>query len=155
MDFQISALEPQQFAALFDLSPSCLAQHLAVRRIADAKPGFPCRVSLQDADVGEQLLLVHYTHQGLASPYRASHAIFVRKGVPRAELEVSEVPPFLRSRVLSLRAFDNDAMMVSAELCAGVRVEEALRAQFSEPAVAYVHIHFAKFGCYACRADRA
>jgi hypothetical protein len=154
MDFQISALEPQQFAALFDLPNSSLAQHLAVRRIANANPGFPCRVSLQDAQVGEQLLLVHYTHQGVASPYRASHAIFVRKGVPRAELQVGEVPPVLRSRMLSLRAFDKDAMIVSAELCAGARVERVLRAQLSEPAVAYVHIHFAKFGCYACRADR-
>ena len=155
MDFQISALEPRQFAALFDLPQPFLAQHLAIRRIANAKPGFPCRVSLQDAEVGEQLLLIHYMHQCVASPYRASHAIFVRKGVARAELQVGEVPPVLRSRVLSLRAFDKDAMMVSAELCDGVGVEKLLRAQFSEPAVAYVHIHFAKFGCYACRADRA
>ena len=154
MDFQISALEPQQFAALFDLPASLLAQHLAIRRIANAKPGFPCRVSLQDAEVGEQLLLIHYTHQAIASPYRASHAIFVRKGVPRAQLNAGEVPPFLRSRVLSLRSFDKDTMLVSAQLCDGNLVEKALRAQFSQPAVAYVHIHFAAYGCYACRADR-
>ena len=154
MDFQISALQPQQFAALFDLPPASLAQHLAVRRIASAKPGFPCRVSLQDAEVGEQLLLIHFTHQDVASPYRASHAIFVRKGVAQAQLEVGEVPSVLLSRVLSLRAFDKDAMLVNAQLCDGARVANTLRTQLSKPAVAYVHIHFAMYGCYACRADR-
>lgn len=154
MDFQISALQAEQFAPLFDLPPASLAPHLAVRRIASTKPGFPCRVSLEDADVGEQVLLIHYVHQGDASPYRASHAIFVRRGVPRAELAVGEVPQFLRTRVLSLRAFDQDAMIVTADLCDGTRVENVLRARLAKPTVAYVHIHFAKFGCFACRADR-
>ena len=154
MDFRISALKAEQFAPLFDLPQASLAQRLAVCRIASAKPGFPCRVSLEDAEVGEQLLLIHYVHQGDASPYRASHAIFVRRGVPRAELAAGEVPQFLRTRVLSLRAFDKDAMIVTADLCDGARVENVLQAYFSKRAVAYVHIHFAKFGCYACRADR-
>ncbi len=154
MDFHISALEPEQFAPLFDLPQPFLARHLAARRIASAKPGFVCRVSLVDAELGEQLLLIHYTHQGAASPYRASHAIFVRKGAVRAELAIGEVPQALRARVLSLRAFDKNAMMITADLCDGDRVEKVLRTQLSNSSIAYVHIHFAKFGCYACRADR-
>ena len=153
MSFQIHALAPEPFAPLFDLPQRELAKHLAVRRIAAAKPGFVCRVSLQDAEVGEPLLLIHYTHQGAATPYRASHAIFVRRNVARASLAVGEVPEALRNRVLSLRAFDCDGMMVAADLCDGLRLETSLAAQLAEPGAAYVHIHFAKFGCYAARAD--
>jgi len=154
MKFQISALDAEPFAPLFAMTADALAQRLAVRRIATNKPGFPCRVSLQDAEVGEPVLLVHYVHQGIASPYRASHAIFVRKDVPRALLAPGEVPQSLRCRVLSLRAFDSEGMMVAADLCEGARMETLLQSQLSQGDVAYVHIHFARFGCYAARADR-
>jgi len=154
MNFQISPLEPGPFAPLFALPPQRLAEHLAVCQIATTKPGFFCRVSMQDAEVGESVLLIRYTHQAIASPYQASHAIFVRKDATRAILTAGEVPEALRSRVLSLRAFDKDAMIVTADLCERQRVESVLAAQLSQPRVAYVHIHFARFGCYAARADR-
>ena len=63
---------------------------MAVRQTATTKPGFPCRVSLEDAEVGEQLILVNYEHQPSASPYRAAHAIFVRKGVEQAKPGVGD-----------------------------------------------------------------
>lgn len=154
MHFQIHALDPQPFAPLFELSDEELRARMAVRRTATAKPGFPCRVSLVDAEVGEELLLVNYVHQDGASPYRASHAIFVRKGARQARLAIDEVPQLLRFRILSLRAFSSEAAMVDAELCAGKKAERVLAAQLCLAQVAYVHIHYAKYGCYAARADR-
>jgi len=154
MNFRISALPAEPFAPLFALPADRLADCLALRRTATRRPGFACRVSLQDAQVGEEVLLVNYMHQGTASPYRASHAIFVRKGAAQAQLAVDEVPEVLRSRVLSLRAFDEQGLIVTADLCEGRQVENLLMAQLAQRAVAYVHIHFARFGCYAARADR-
>ncbi len=155
MSFQITALEHRRFAKLFAMSDEELAGHLAVRMTATTKPGFPCRVSLADAEVGDELILVNYEHQESVSPYRAAHAIFVRKGVEQARPAKGEVPELFRSRMLSLRAFDGRAMIVAAELVDGKDLGPALERLLSDPAAAYVHIHYAKFGCYAARAERA
>ena len=155
MSFQITALEPDRFEPLFALSNEQLTEHLAVRVTATSKPGFPCRVSLADAEVGEELLLVNHQHQTVATPYRATHAVYVRKGARRAQPAVDEVPAQLRTRTLSLRTFDASGMLVTADLTEGAELELALARQFADPAAAYVHIHFAGPGCYAARADRA
>jgi hypothetical protein len=154
MTFRIGALDHQQFAELFDLSDEELAKRKALRRTATSKPGFPCRVSLADAEVGEELILVNYEHQPADSPYRAAHAIFVREGVEQAQPRPGEVPEQFMNRALSLRAFDDQAMIVGADLVEGEKLGKALDNLLANPAAAYVHIHYAKFGCYAARADR-
>jgi hypothetical protein len=156
MTFQISALDPRLFARFFEMTEGELARHGAVRRTATAtKPGSPCRVSLADAEEGDELLLINYEHQGGASPYRAAHAIFVRKGVEQARPAIGEVPALFHGRALSLRAFDGQSMIVAAGLIMdGKELGPALDKLLAEPGVSYVHIHYAKFGCYAARADR-
>ena len=155
MNFQITALDHRSFARYFAMSPDELAANRAVRVTATSKPGFPCRVSLADADVGDDLVLVNFEHQPAASPYRAAHAIFVRQGVVQARPEVGQTPDVLRSRTLSLRAFGDSAMILAADLVEGQDLAGALDRLLANPANAYVHIHYAKFGCYAARADRA
>jgi hypothetical protein len=155
MSFQITGLDPQLFEPLFAMSDAALAAKLARRVTATAKPGFPCRVSLADAEVGDELILVNYEHQPAASPYRAAHAVYVRKDAPRARPDVDEIPEVLRGRTLSLRAFDDQGAIVAANLIEGRDLGPALENLFADPACAYAHIHFAKYGCYAARADRA
>ena len=155
MPFQITALDAETFAPFFHMTDDELAGRRAVRMVADAHPGYPCRVSLADAEVGEELILVNYDHQPAESPYRAAHAVFVRKAARQASLSPGEVPEQLRSRTLSLRAFDANGMIVTADLVDGEALAPALGRLLADPAAAYVHIHFAKYGCYAARADRA
>ena len=155
MRFQITALDAERFAPLFAMSDRELADHLAVRVTATSSPGFPCRVSLTDAEVGDELILVNHEHQPGASPFQAAHAVYVRKGVRQARPAVGVVPEQLRTRMLSLRAFDDRAMIVGADLVDGEKLGPALEALLADPAAAYVHIHYAKYGCYAARADRA
>ena len=155
MSFVITALQPSQFQHLFALDTEALASQGAMRVVAHKKPGFPCRVSLADAEIGEEVILAHYEHQPADSPFRASHAVYLRPGVPQAELAVNTVPEMLRSRILSLRGFDEKGMIVAAELVDGKALESALTGMLAEANVAYVHLHFAKPGCYAARADRA
>ncbi|HEY5756017.1 MAG TPA: DUF1203 domain-containing protein [Steroidobacter sp.] len=155
MSFQITGLSLSQFSSLFALSDEELARQGAVRVTANARPGFPCRVSLQDAEIGEKLILLNHEHLPVATPYRSRHAIYVRESATEAQLEIDEVPQQLRSRLLSLRAFDSKGMMTAAEVVPGTAIENLIEQMFSDPAVELIHVHNAKRGCYAARVDRA
>jgi uncharacterized protein DUF1203 len=155
MSFRITGLPAEKFAHLFALSDQELAAHGAVRSIADARtPGSPCRVSLTDAQAGDELLLVNYEHHAVSSPYRMRFAIFVRKGEETYD-RIDEVPEQLRLRTLAVRSFDRNAMMVAFELVDGRQLEAAIEKQFANPLAAYLHVHFAAPGCYAARVERA
>jgi hypothetical protein len=151
MTFRISGLPAEHFTHLFDLSDAELAKQGAVRRIADAQ--YPCRISLTDSQVGDELVLVNYEHHPVDSPYRMRFAIFVRKGEETYDA-VNQVPQQLRKRTLAVRAFDVDAMMVGFELVDGQELEGAIERRFAEPRTDYLHVHYAAAGCYAARVDR-
>jgi hypothetical protein len=106
MSFQLIGLPCEPFAPLFSLPDQALAELDAQRVIATAKPGFPCRISLEDAEIGEELLLLPYTHQPAHSPYRASGPIFVRKSARQCRLAAGVIPDYVRSRQMSVRAYD-------------------------------------------------
>lgn len=154
MRFRISGLPAAPFTELFALSNQQLAERGAVRRVATSKPGFPCRISLTDAEVGDEVILAHYEHHPVASPFRASHAIYVRKGEQQFDA-VDRVPPMLRSRLLSVRAFDAEGMLVDADVAEGTELEALIERQFAQAQTQYLHIHFARPGCFAARVDRA
>ncbi len=153
-DFRITGLSAAPFRALFGLSDAALAARHARRMVVDAKPGYPDRIALRDADVGETVLLVNHPHLPDDGPYRSSHAVFVVEGEARTYDATGEVPAVLRSRVLSLRGFDAQRMMVEADLVDGRDVEALIARFFANPDVAFIHVHYAKRGCYACRVDR-
>ena len=155
MTFQILALPSERFAPLFSLSDADLKARNIVRQTVTESPGTPCRVSLADAAVGETVLLLNYEHQPEASPYRASHAIFVRQGAEAATPAPGEVPEVLTSRLLSLRAFDKNHMMVAADVVDGKEISAALDQAFKDDAVAYIHLHNARPGCFAAAVIRA
>jgi hypothetical protein len=155
MSFRIRGLEAETFEHLFALSDEELKRHGAVRRIADGRgPGYPCRVSLEDAREGDELILANYEHLPVESPYRMRFAIFVRKGDTTYD-RIDEVPEQLRGRTLAVRAFDGKGMMVGFELVEGRELEGAIGRQLARPGAEYLHVHFAAPGCYAARVDRA
>lgn len=155
MSFVISGLEPAPFRHLFGLSDAALAEQRVVRMTADAKPGFPCRVTLADAEPGEAMLLLNHEHLPVATPYRSAHAIFVREGAEAAARFEGLVPEVLSRRLLSVRAFDAAGMMTDADVIAGAELAALIARFFGDPAVAYLHVHNAKRGCFAARVDRA
>lgn len=152
MSFRFKGLHSEQFASLFALSDAELEARGFRRMIADEKPGFPCRVSVADAEPGDEVLLVNYEHQPAHSPYRAKGPIFVSAGA--AVYDGSDVPPALRSRLLSLRAYDADGMIVEADVVEGAEVETLLTRLFARDDTSYVHVHYAKRGCFAVRVER-
>jgi hypothetical protein len=154
MSFRITGLPAAEFTDLFVLSDDALRARRAVRQVVDARLSFPCRVSLTDAELGERVILVNYEHQRADSPYRASHAIYVREGEVTYDA-VDEVPDQLRRRMLSLRAFDENGMIVGADLVDGRTLEDSITTLLTDKRAAYLHAHFAKYGCYAARIERA
>ena len=152
MGFRIQGLPAEKFSHLFTLSDEELAQAGAVRRVADGPR--PCRVSLTDAQAGDELILVNYEHHAVASPYRMRFAIYVRRGEETFDA-VNTVPEQLRKRMLAVRAFDGDAMMVGWELADGNALEGAIERLFADSRAVYLHVHFAAPGCYAARVARS
>ena len=155
MDFQISGLPLARFAPLFALSDAELAKRNIVRQVVATSPGTPCRVSLQDAEPGERVLLLNYEHLPVTSPYRATHAIFVRENAVEAKPQVNEIPEVLGRRLLSLRAYDAKGMMLAADVVQGREMQSVIQAMLADANVEYIHAHNAKPGCFAARIDRA
>lgn len=155
MTFRVIGLSPEPFRPLFGLPDEELARHGACRIVADAPFGFPDRIEISDAAPGESLLLVNYLHQPAATPYRASHAIFVRERAVAPTDLAGEIPPAMRARPLSLRAFDGEGMMVDADLVEGREAEGLIGRLLADRRTAYIQAHYARRGCYAGRIERA
>ena len=153
MQFRISGLPAGPFQHLFALDDEALRRQGAIRRVAE-DGGYPCRVSLTDAKAGDEVILVNYEHQDSDTPYRSRHAIYVRKGERRYDA-VGVIPEQLRKRLLSVRAFDARGMMVTADVADGKALEPMIGKFFADGEVAYLHLHYARPGCYAARVDRA
>jgi len=154
MSYRITGLDPAPFRGLYGLPEADLARRGARRMIADSKPGYPDRVELRDAEPGESVLLLNFTHLAVDTPYRSSHAIFVREGAEHGVSWINEVPECIRSRLVSLRAFDASGMMADADVVDGAALEPLIAKFLADPNVSFLHAHYARRGCYAARIDR-
>ena len=152
--FRLVGLSAENFEPFFAMSDVELAELGARRVVADEAFGFPCRVSLADAGVGDELLLLPFEHLSTRSPYRSSGPVFVRKGARRAVLEPGALPTYVTRRWMSVRAYDADDIMVTADVCDGSDVRGVVERFLSDEAVAFLHLHNAKRGCFSCRVER-
>ena len=153
--FRLLALAPDDFEPLFVMSDAGLDALGARRVIADAPTSFPCRVSLADADVGDELLLLPFEHLTTGSPYRSTGAIYVRRGVARATPDRGAVPPYVTRRLMSVRAYDAADMMIDADVCEGARAGEVIERMLADATVSFIHLHNARRGCFSCRVERS
>jgi len=154
MTYRVLGLSPEPFGALYGLSDADLTARGVQRVTADAKPGYPDRVELRDAEPGETLLLLNWTHQPADTPYRSSHAIFVREGATQVAEVVGTLPEAMRIRPLSIRAFDADGHMLDADLVDGEAADPLIARLLGDARTAYLHAHYARRGCYAARIER-
>jgi hypothetical protein len=155
MTYRISGLDPAEFTSLRGADEATLAAHNAVRVVAANKPGFPCRVTLEDAEPGESLILLHHVTHDVATPYRSAYAIYVREAAERAATFIDELPPVFANRPLAFRAFDAAGMLQNAKLAAPGEADAAIRDLFAEAQIAYIDAHNAAHGCFAARVERS
>jgi hypothetical protein len=154
MQLRYRGLDAAPFKPFFAMADADLKTGGIMRVTCDAKPGYPCRITLEDAEPGETLLLLNFQHQPAHSPYRANGPVFVRE-TALAAYDGTGLPPVLKTRTLSVRAYDEAGMMVEAALVEGARCEPVFERMLADPRVAYLHVHNAGRGCYAARVERA
>jgi Protein of unknown function (DUF1203) len=155
MDFRISGLPIEHVEHLLRLDADRLRAAGVVELVADEPHMYPCRVTLQDAVPGEQVLLFTYAHQPADSPYRASGPIIVRREAARSHIAVNEVPDQQRRRLLSVRAYDARDWIVDSDVVQGTELEATIERLFANHSVEYLHLHNARHGCFAARVDRS
>lgn len=153
-NFKITAIE-ENFEHLFDMTENELYEIGAKRMIVDLKPGFPCRVSLEDANVNEEVMLFHYQHHKVTTPYKSTGPIFVRQHAIKAELKVNEIPLMLDHRLLSLRIYNEHGMMIDAKTTIGNELKTIIQQIFSDKNASYIQVHNASPGCYNCQINRS
>jgi hypothetical protein len=153
--FIIKSLCYDEFSWLFLLDEAELKRAGAVRMKADTHPGFPCRVSLEDALPGEEVILISYRYHQADSPYCASGPIYIRKNAKEKTWNINDIPAMLTHRMLSIRAYDQTGFMKNATLVDGSELSITLHKLFEDPGITYIHIHNAKPGCFNCMAVRA
>ncbi|MEM9548442.1 MAG: DUF1203 domain-containing protein [Bacteroidota bacterium] len=153
-DFIISGIPLHALQHVLNLDKKDQDAQGITKIIVDKKPGYPCRVSLEDANIGEEILAFNYEHHTANSPYRSSGPVFVRLNANEARPKKNEIPKILEIRYLSLRAYDKSGMMIDAATTFGKDVKETIQQLFDNQHVQYIHVHNAKPGCYNCRIDR-
>jgi hypothetical protein len=153
MSYVVEGLDPAPYRPLFALSDEQLGERGIVRMTVTGE-GFPCRVSLTDRAIGETMLLLNHVSHDVANPYRAAHAIFVAEAEQDAARYVDQAPPVFRTRVLSLRGFGRDGMMVDAILTQPGEAEAGIRKLFANPEIETIHAHNATRGCFSARIRR-
>jgi hypothetical protein len=154
MTYKISGLSPHAHAHLFDMDDAQLAAINARRVTATASKGFPCRVSLEDAQEGESLILFHYVSHDVATPYRSAYAVYIREMVNNAAIYLDETPPVFEGRPIALRAFDADGNLRNAGLALPGQADARIRELFEAEEIAYIHAHNAAHGCFSAAIER-
>src|SRR6185503_13786005 len=130
-DFQFIALPTESFSDLFSMKDAELQSHGAKRMIVDSHPGYPCRVSLMDAPLGERVILTAFRHHDVTPPYQSAGPIFVRENAQTAKPQVNEIPIMFHHRLLSVRAYDEAALMKNAKVVEGKVLAETIRDFFA------------------------
>lgn len=153
MTYRITGLDPAPFRHLHTLGDADLAANNIRRVRVEEKPGAPCRISLIDAEIGEFVLLLNHEHQPAVTPYRQQGPIFVRETEHRFDGH-DVIPPALAVRLLSLRGFDAEGMMIEADVVEGAQAPTLIKRFFENPEVAYIHAHYARRGCFAALIER-
>lgn len=154
MTYRIQGLPRSLFAPFFTMNQQELAESGAMRVIADADKGFPCRISLEDARQGETLILLNYISHDIANPYRTAYAIYIREEATEPEPFVDRLPPVFAGRAFSLRGFDRKGMLAKALLAGPGEVEQGIAELFADLDVECIHAHNAVYGCFAARIER-
>ena len=149
MAYRIAGLDPAAFA-----DTDALIAAGAIRVTADQPNAFPCRITLEDAEPGEALLLLNHVSADVETPFRASHAIYIREGAEAASHYVDTVPPFVARRTISLRGFDAAGMIRAAALATSGEADTGIRGLLEDKEIAHVDIHAAAWGCFLARAER-
>ncbi|HEX8468147.1 MAG TPA: DUF1203 domain-containing protein [Allosphingosinicella sp.] len=154
MTYKIQGLAREAYAALIGLDDDSLVYRHARRVTADSSHGFPCRVTLEDAEPGETLILFNHVSHDVPTPFRSVYAVYVREKAAAPACYVDATPPVFEGRTLGLRGFDCEGMLRGALLALPGEADSKIRALFDRPEIETIHAHNAAAGCFAAKIVR-
>ncbi|MFN4023488.1 MAG: DUF1203 domain-containing protein [Hyphomonas sp.] len=155
MPFTIQGLPADTFRHLFALPDASLQAQNIIRKRVDTKPGYPCRITLEDAEPGETVLLLNHESHAAPTPYQSRYAIYVRERAGSAAFFRDELPPVMHNRPIALRMFDAGGMLVGADMGMNEALKAKIEAALERPDVAYLHAHNAMHGCFVAEIRRS
>lgn len=144
-----------KFTALPTPLPVGQPNALTIPVISDE--GFPCRRCLQDGTPGETMLLLPYNpfpSIPSPSPYAGPGPIYVHREPCTPYQCDGSVPDQQRRRLLAVRAYDKDHMMVDCAVVQGTELKGKAGELLGGDGVSFLHVHYAGPGCFAVRIDR-
>jgi hypothetical protein len=130
-----------------------------VKRVL-AEGGEPCRDVLRRARAGEELILASFTPFTKAGPYKEYGPVFVLahgddEPVRRdAIVPASSESSYLREQFV-IRAYSAAEEIVDAKLVGAAAFDETVERFLGSAEVAFLHVRFPTYGCFACRIDPA
>lgn len=154
MAFIIQGLDPSLFGSVSSQKQAEAEIYDRTAYDVDESPGYPCRITLRDADFGQKVALVSYRHHAADTPFAQEGPIFITIGPVEPGCFVDEIPPALARRKLSLRAYDQDGFMVDAILVDGAEAKPAIATLFERSDVVRIDAHNAIRGCFAAHIHR-
>ena len=128
--------------------------NVILRRVADGPS--PCRHCLRDARDGEDLLLLSWHLPRPRGIYWTPSPIFLHAGdCPRFDAP-DVIPDIVRSRLVSVRAYDAGGMCLYdlGHAGEGADIDAPLTRAIGDRRTAFVNIHTAKPGCLLCQVER-
>ncbi len=155
MTYRIKGIAPDPFRKYFGLSEAELAAQGVIRKTVDEYPGYPDRITMQDMQIGDVALLLNYEHLAVDTPYRSRHAIYVKDGADQVYDAIGTVPDVMKRRILALRGIDQQGCIIEADLAEGDGIEASILRLFENPAIHYIHAHYAQRGCFSGVIERA
>lgn len=137
-------------------APIPISDPNAVRLVVSEGMGAPCRRCLLDASPGEEVNLIAYDPfpSNSVTPYRGNGPIFVHTH-DCPVFKGTIIPEMQLRRLLSLRAYNEKHMMISAEVIEGSQLQTISSAILADESASYINVHNAKPGCFAFRIERA
>ncbi len=133
-------------------------QGQSVKRV-EANGGEPCRDVLRRARPGELLILASFTPFSKPGPYKEYGPIFVLAEDGSETVRRNALPPtgsetdYLRDQFV-IRAYSEAEEIVDAELTKAKDIASVIERFFDSPGIAFLHVRFPTYGCFACRIDR-
>lgn len=126
-----------------------------VRRVR-ANGGEPCRDALRRAQPGEELILASFSPFTTEGPYREFGPVFVfadGESAGSERITIGAPADYLREQFV-IRAYSANEEILDAKLITADAAQDTVASFFARDDVAFLHVRFPTYGCFACRIDR-
>jgi hypothetical protein len=124
-----------------------------VKRVV-AAGGEPCRDVLRRAEAGEELILASFTPFTKAGPYKEYGPVFVlARDAESVSQDSLPTDGYLRERFV-IRAYSKEEAILDAEMVTPADASAAVDRFLGREDVAFLHVRFPTYGCFALRVDR-